>query len=88
MIEVLKLVIQLMKERKEEAKYRAKLLDQNLNVDAFDYFLKKAAVTGVKVTMVFADGHKVEIEREEPNKVNYKSFSEQYKEAKIRRTQE
>lgn len=82
MKELLKEIHNIIKDYKETLKYRKQLLKAQLNVDAFEYFLKKSAVTGVSITLEFAEGSKVTISPDNPTQLKAKSFREKFQEAK------
>lgn len=82
MRELLKEIKELIKDYNESIKYRKQLLKAQLNVDAFEYFLKKSAVTGVSITLEFAEGAKVTISPDSPMQLKTKSFREKFQEAK------
>lgn len=82
MKELLKEIRELIKDYNDSIRYRKQLLKAQLNVDAFEYFLKRSAVTGVSITLEFAEGTKVIISPEVPQQIKYKSFREKFQEAK------
>ncbi len=82
MKELLKQIHDIIKDYRETLKYRKQLLKAQLNVDAFEYFLKKSAVTGVTITLDFAEGTKVTISPDSPAQLKTKSFREKFQEAK------
>ena len=82
MKELLKEIRELIRDYNDSIKYRKQLLKAQLNVDAFEYFLKRSAVTGVSITLEFAEGTKVTISPEVRQQIKYKSFREKFQEAK------
>lgn len=78
---MLKELLALAKEIKEEKKYRAQLITENTSIDALDYFVQKTRATGVTITVEFNDGKRIRIEPYTGQKVESKTFAEKYMEA-------
>lgn len=73
---MLKELLSLAKEIRLEKEYRARLLKTDLTVAAFEHFLKKSQVTGVKVTIDFkqADGKSTSVTIEPADNNNEVKF--------------
>lgn len=69
----------LIKEQKEEEKYRAQLMKMPINYDALDHLANK--YKDRKITVQVEGNAVITIEPKDVNENKYKSFSERYKEA-------
>lgn len=78
-IEIIKQLRSLIKEQKEEEKYRAQLLKMPLNFEALDYLASK--YKDKKITVQIEGNNLITIEPKDVNENKYKSFKERYKEA-------
>lgn len=78
---MIKELLELAKTIKEEKKYRAQLLTENVSIDALDYFVQKTRATGVTITVEFNDGKRIRIEPYNPQTIKTQTFAEKYMEA-------
>lgn len=69
----------LIKERRDEEKYRAQLMKMPLNFEALDYLASK--YKDRKITVQIEGNNFITIEPKDVNESKYKSFSERYAEA-------
>lgn len=79
-LEIIKELITLTKEKIKEKSYRTQLMKSQLNVDAFEYMLKRVdASPDLVIELQMDGGNKITIKRE-PNKNNttVKSFREKF----------
>lgn len=79
LLEIIKQLRALYKEKKEEEKYRAQLMKMPLNFEALDYLANK--YKDRKITVQIEGNAVITIEPKDVNESKYKSFSERFKEA-------
>lgn len=79
LLEIIKQMRALIREQKEEEKYRAQLMKMPLNFEALDYLANK--YKDRKITVQVEGNAVITIEPKDVNETKYKSFSDRYKEA-------
>ena len=80
LLEIIKELITLTKEKRKEEAYRAQLMKSQLNVDAFEYMLKRVdANPDLVIELQMDGGNKITIKRENnKNNTTVKSFREKF----------
>lgn len=80
LLETIKELITLVKEKRKEEAYRAQLMKSQLNVDAFEYMLKRVdANPDLVIELQMDGGNKITIKRENnKNNTTVKSFREKF----------
>ena len=80
LLEIIKELITLTREKRKEEAYRAQLMKSQLNVDAFEYMLKRVdASSDLVIELQMDGGNKITIKRENnKNNTTVKSFREKF----------
>lgn len=80
LLDVIKEITALTKEKLKEEAYRAQLMKSQLNVDAFEYMLKRVdASSDLVIELQMDGGNKITIKRENnKNNTTVKSFREKF----------
>ena len=80
LLDVIKEITALTKEKLKEETYRAQLMKSQLNVDAFEYMLKRVdASSDLIIELQIDGGNKITIKRENnKNNTTVKSFREKF----------
>lgn len=82
LLEIIKQMRALIKEKRDEEKYRAQLMKMPLNFEALDYLANK--YKDRKITVQIEGNNFITIEPKDVNESKYKSFQDKFKEAHTR----
>lgn len=81
---MIKEILQLVHEMKEEKKFKAQCLSTNFNEDFFEMICKKARIQGVEIELQFKNGNKAVIKpNSNTTNFNYIPFSEKERRYKL-----
>lgn len=81
MLEIIKELIELTKEKNKEKAFRAQLMKSQLNVDIFEYMLRRVdASSDLVIELQMEGGNKITIKRDSKEVPRIKSFREKFDE--------
>lgn len=80
---MIKEILQLVHEMKEEKKFKAQCLSTNFNEDFFEMICRKARIQGIEIELQFKNGNKAVIRPTSLNTVNYVPFAEKERRYKL-----